>query len=199
MSAPWIVAFIALWATVLVFGLIVLGTLRRLAPLIERAEASLAAAQERAAPRALPVGESVPTFLAETVDGATFTDADLREARTVVLFLGASCSACGHLVRDVELGQPPDLGSRLVIVSDRIDEARRFARSPDVTVVFDLDRSLAEAFESEIVPHAFVVENGMVLASGRPNTWDGMRDLIGARKGGDHQPDIAAEVATSRR
>lgn len=199
MSTPWITAFIVLCGVVLLLGLIVLGTLRRLAPLIEQAEASLAAAAERAAPRALPAGASVPPFAAETLDGATFSELDLRGSRTVVLFVGAACAACERLVDALENGYAPHLDARLVTVTESAEEARRFARSAHVTVVVDEERSIAAAFESEIVPHAFVVDEGTVLTSGRPNDWDGVKALLmSTEKGGDHQADAAKKVLTSR-
>jgi peroxiredoxin len=198
-STPWIAAFCALTAIVVLLALIVLGTLRRLAPLFERAEASLAAAAASASPGALPTGAKVPPFAAASVDGANFTEFDLRRTRTVLLFLGASCPACERLVQGLENGDAPELDARLMAVSPNADEASRLARSMQVTVVVDNDRSVARAFESEIVPHAFVIEDGRVLASGRPNGWDEVEALLeDAEKGGDHRPELSAEAMSSK-
>lgn len=197
MTTPWILAFVALWATVVLLGLIVLGTLRRILPVIERAEARLAVATS-AGPGGLTEGASVPPFTVQSIDGETFTEFDLDDTRTVVLFIGTSCVACERLVDDLENGLAPDLGARLVVVSESAESARRLSGSADVTVLVDDDRSVAGAFESQIVPHVFVVEDGTVLASGRPNTWDGMRRLlVGAVEGGGRQSETAAAAAAS--
>jgi hypothetical protein len=197
MSAPWIAAFLALCGFVVLLGLIVLGTLRRIAPLLERAEAALATGPQRA-PGGLRSGARVPPFAGKVVDGSTFTEQDLLRRRAVVLFVGASCAACERLIIDLEAGRIPDLSSRLFVVSEYADEAERFAPSAEVTVVVDPQRSIAKAFESEVVPNAYVVEDGTILASGRPNDWEAIETLISTQEGGDLQPDLAAEALTSR-
>lgn len=196
MSAPWIATFTTLFGLVVLLGLIVLGMLRRLIPLMEQAEERLGEAL--ATPSALPAGSAIPPFEAKMVDGATFTDLDLRGPSTVVLFVGIKCGACRRFVEDLENGKAPALEERLIAVSDGEEDGHRLARSSDVLVVLDEDRSVARAFKSEIVPHVFVVEDGVVLANGRANDWSGIEQLLtGAKKGGGYLRDAAAETLQS--
>jgi hypothetical protein len=198
MSGPWIAAFVALWALVIVLAFLVLGTLRRMAPLLERTEARLAAATQRAEPSGLQPGAIVPAFEAEVFGGGRFTDADLHGARTILLFLGPSCQACERLVDDLDTGRVPELRARLVVVAHDADEAAGFAAG-GVTALVQDDRSLARVFESDRVPHAFVIaEGGTVLASGSPNDWEGVQNLLrDSEKGGGRESDIAAAVGAS--
>lgn len=195
MTAPWIAVVVALWAFVVVLGLIMLGTLRRIAPILERAEARVA---ETPSITGLPLGATVPSFAAEDVGGGAFTKADLLGATAAVLFLGSSCKACESFVRDLETGRAPDLRVRLVTVVADPDTARTLAQSREVVVVIDKERSLARAFESNIVPQTFVVdEHGRVRASGKPNDWDGVRHLLTIAEGGDSRTHVAAASVAS--
>lgn len=191
MSAAWITVVAVLWAFVIVLGSVVIGILRRIAPILERAEARGA---ETPSMTGLPIGSPVPVFAAQEVDGRAFTEAELGGSRTLVLFLGSSCQACDRFVFDLEAGATPDLSdTKLVVVSDA-DDAGAIAESAEVTVVLDVARSVADAFESNLVPQAFVVEDGKVAASGRPNDWDGLRNLLNDAKGGESRLDVAAAL-----
>lgn len=195
MTTPWIAVVVALWMFVVVLGLIMLGTLRRIAPILEQAEARLA---ETPSITGLPLGATVPSFAAREVGGGAFTDADLLGATAAVLFLGASCKACESFVRDLESGRAPDLGLRLVTVVADPATAHTLAQSREVVVVIDEERSLARAFESNIVPQTFVIdEHGRVRASGKPNDWEGVRHLLTIAEGGDSRTHVAAASVAS--
>jgi hypothetical protein len=180
----------ALWALVAVLGLIVVGMLKRIAPILERVEGSLSDAPSLVG---LAVGAAVPSFEAEEIGAGVFTETDLHGSTAAVLFIGVSCQACERFVRDLEAGIAPELGARLVaVVADR-EVAASFAPSPALTVVFDERRLMAQAFESYLVPQTFVVDgDGIVLARGRPNDWEGMRLLLAHAKGGENLRDTAA-------
>ena len=198
MTTPWIVAFVALSGLVVLLGLLVLGTLRQLTPLIERSQEIITSAARSMAIGGLAPGSSAPSFIAEEINGATFTEVDLLREPTIVVFLESGCEACEHLVEDLQHGRVPDLGVRLVVVSSDLAEARRLARSTEVTVLFDHERSVARAFQSAVSPQAFVVdEHGMVLASGTSNEWDELRRLVTIAKGGDRESDVAAAALSS--
>jgi hypothetical protein len=187
----WLAAFVALWVLVTFIGLVVLGTLRRVTPLIEAAEAAATSATT-ASLGGLLVGSRVPAFTAETVDRQVFTEMRLETGRSGVLFLSRSCDACERLADDLARGEvPPDLGVPLIVVSDEATSASEFSRSVDVTVLVDERRVVADAFDVRIVPRAFVVgERRLVLAAGRPNDWDGLRSLISTAEGGDRLADL---------
>jgi cytochrome oxidase Cu insertion factor (SCO1/SenC/PrrC family) len=123
-TTPWIITFVALWAIVILLALIVLGTLRRVIPLLESAEESLAAGRASLGPGGLPVGARVPPFTAHSIGGSPFTELDLRDTTTVALFIGTSCPACEQLVDDLENDLAPELNARLVVVSESAESAR---------------------------------------------------------------------------
>lgn len=198
MTTPWVVAFVVLWAFVVLLALLVLGSLRQVGSLLERAEAGLAAAARSLIRAGLAPGTKVPPFAAEIIDGSRFTEADLHGTRTVVLFLDSACQSCGQFVHDLTTGYVPSLDAQLVVVSDDRGEAARWA-AEGVTVLVQEDRSLAQIFESDRTPHAFVVdENGRVILRGTPNDWDLLRDLArSTEEGGGQEPKVPAAVAAS--
>lgn len=197
MTTPWIVAFIALAALVLLLGLVVLGLLRRITPILEESQELLSASSRRLTIGGLPPGATVPHFEAVEIGGGVFTDEDVRQ-QSVVLFLDDRCTACERLVADLEAGVIPDLRAHLVVVSSAREAANRLVRSDRVTVIVDDERSVARAFESAVSPQAFVVdEHGMALASGTPNTWDEMRQLVDEGRGGGRGSSVAAASVAS--
>jgi AhpC/TSA family len=183
-TLPWIVAFVALWAFALLCGLALLGVLRRALPLLELAERQLAsAAQNARRPIGLEVGATVPAFDAEEIGGGRFTDADLRLSPTAVLFLDASCEGCQRLFDDLAGGHVPEVGVRLVVVSNDPEEARSL-KNAGVPVLIQQDRSIAKLFEAEFTPQAFLVAtDGRVLASGLPNDWGQLQEIIARAEG----------------
>lgn len=199
MSGFWVVAFVALWALVLLLGFLVLGTLRLLTPLIERAEINVAAAAIDVSSGGLQPGEVVPAFSARQVDGKVFTEADLHGSASIVLFLSAACQSCERFIRDLRKGRVPELGARLVVVTDEQDQAREVSRSTEAVVLIQENRSIGRIFESRATPHAFVLDaSRRVLASGTPNDWSRLRHLVvRSEKGGGTDPDLAAAAVAS--
>ncbi len=192
MTAPWISAFAALWILVVVLGLLVLGTLRRIVPILERLESQTPAISADAAPRGLPRGRPVPEFEASQASGDRFGISDLRGSPSFVLFLSEECRACARFVRDLAKDRVPELGAKLVLVVDDATLALELARAEGVTVLVQQDREIAEVFDSNVHPHAFALDaGGVVLASGTPNDWMRLRRLReSAAKGGESKPDL---------
>lgn len=185
MTTPWIIAFAALWALVLMLAFLMLGTLRRLLPLLGLAEDRISESLRSMRRGGLPVGTSIPAFSVEKMHGGTLSEADLNGVTSAVLFLGANCPACERLSRDLSAGYVPDLGANLVVVSDNPDQARQFAGSVSVPVIADPAKSLATIFESDRTPHLFVTdERARVVAIGSPNDWDVVAKLLVRADGG---------------
>lgn len=197
MTAPWAAAFVALWMLVVVLGFLVVGTLRRLAPILERLESESPPISADAAPRGLPRGTPVPEFEAKQAGGAPFGASGLRGAPSFVLFLSEDCRACARFVRDLGKGRVPELGAQLVVVVDDAPLALELARADGVTVLVQRDRKIADIFESNVSPHAFALDaEGVVLASGTPNDWTRLRRLREpAPKGGGSEPDLAVAAS----
>jgi hypothetical protein len=198
MTMPWVVAFVALWLVVMLLGLLVLGTLRRLGPVVERSEELLSSAARTLTIGGLPPGATVTPFEAERGDGTAFTSDELLESATAVLFLEPDCSACEDLVNEVDRAHDFPLDVRVVIVSSDRGEAQRLAVQTDATVLVDDDHSIARIFQSVVSPQAFVLdEYGTVKASGTPNQWDELRRLVTtALKGGECAAEVAAANTT---
>jgi hypothetical protein len=101
MSWPWIVAFIALWVIVLVLAVIVLGMMRRMAPLLDRVE-RLASRQNLSPDHAgLPVGSEVPSFEVSDAAGKRLRFAQELPMPAVFLFLESGCPPCEDLVEEL--------------------------------------------------------------------------------------------------
>jgi hypothetical protein len=179
MSGPWVVAFVALWALVVMVALLVLGTLRRLTPILANVESMLAMAGTTARASGLDVGAFVPAFAAETTKGEILTDDDLAASPTVVLFVDASCRACDSIVAGLEAGRPVMPGIRLVVVGEQMGEGRQLTADPDVTVVqAGSALAMASAFASERTPEAFVIIDGRVAAKGLTSDLDQLLRLV---------------------
>lgn len=198
MTTPWIVAFVALAALVILVGLLLLGLLRRITPLLEESQELIGSASRRLTIGGLPPGATVPAFAAEEVGGGVFTQDDLRGEPSVVLFLDDGCAACEGLVADLRSGYAPVLGARLVVITSSRETAAQMNASARIRVIVD-EGSVAQAFESVVSPQAFVVdEHGLVRTSGTPNAWDELRQLVDSTKGGGHRLNVtAASVASS--
>lgn len=197
MTSAWIAAYAALAMLVVLLTVLVLGLIRRSALLIERVEARLAHADDTAIP-GLATGEVVPGFSARSVDGELVTNHDLDGSLSIVLFLSASCVACQKLNDDLVSGSAPQVGARLIVVTDDPHQARAFAETSHVEVLLRGDGAVARAFESSATPQAFVIdESRRVLASGTPNDWQQLRQLLPDDEGGDRLSDVAAAVVAS--
>jgi peroxiredoxin len=198
MTSAWIAAYAALALLVALLTVLVLGLIRRSALLIERVEARLAHADDTEI-GGLATGEVVPGFSARTVDGEVVTNHDLDGSLSIVLFLSASCVACRKLNDDLVSGSAPQLGARLVVVTDDPHQARAFAEASHVEVLLRGDGAVARAFESFATPQAFVLdESRRVLASGTPNEWEQLRQLLlEGQEGGGRRSDVAAAIVAS--
>lgn len=199
MSSAWIVAYGALALLVLLLGLLVLGLMRQIVPVLESTREVLSAAAQRVIIGGLAPGSTVASFVADATDGTRFTEDDLAEEASIVLFLENDCAACGRFVRDLASGNVPRLDARLIVVSNDRSAARQLDHSGVATVLVDEARLVAQAFESAVSPQAFVVDkHRRVLAVGMPTTWDELRALVEPAKGGDHELTLAAAAVASR-
>ncbi len=122
MSTAWAFAFALLWLLVILVGLIVAGTLRRINGVLEHTEARLRELPVAAGPGGVELGAPLPEFRAQRLQGGWATDGHVRGLPAVVLFLSADCPPCKLLARDVRRGRA--LGVPLYVVLNNADEAR---------------------------------------------------------------------------
>ncbi len=129
------------------------------------------------------IGESVPEFFVEDLDGKLITQRDLQGKKTLVAFWSLSCPHCTTMMKDLrewenEKGQnEPNL---MVFSDGEVEAHRNFnLRSP---VLIDKEYEIAEKLGMFGTPSAVLVnENGKIVsetATGAPNIWA----LIGKRK-----------------
>lgn len=198
MTTPWIAAFSALAVFALLVGLVVLGVMRQVMPLIDQAESALTQALGRLRLYGLPEGAAAPGFTAETAMGDVFTERDLYGRESVVIFVTSSCAACARLLQDLETAEGRRADIRLVAIVDQNDlDALRAAQAGGATVLVQRRGSMSRLFESDRTPHAYVLdEHAVIRASGTPDTWRAIEELVAAtRKGGEEELDLEASLS----
>jgi peroxiredoxin len=198
-SGAWIAAFLVLAVLVALLGLLVLGTLRRISLVLERAESHLAATSGAVGPGGLEPGSPLPRFEVATVEGATLTDADLRGKASIFVFVRRGCPACLPLIDQLKGGEAARLGLQLVAVAEEEALADELASAAGVTAIPQPDRSLASAFQTTATPHAFAITaSGLIAESGFPNSVEQLEVLAElVREGGDVSRERHSTVLTT--
>jgi peroxiredoxin len=173
-SGAWVVAFVVLWLVVLVEAVLLLGTLRRISPILEQAESRLLAPDALDfKPGGLPPGTPVPEFSVTGATGGQVTRDDLLGESTILLFLSSDCPPCRLLSTELaDLETAAQLGVRVVAVVDSEEKGGRFAErlTRSGIVIYQSDRELSSAFASSATPHAFGINaDGVVVGSGTPS------------------------------
>lgn len=173
MSTSWIVAVLALWTLVLLLAVLLLGTLRRLAPLLERAELAI----QRSRPGGLESGATVPDFEAVDADGERLTAVDLEQRRSIVLLVDRDCPPCKQLVGEIAAADPRVLEFELFAIYGERALHSGFPSVVGVRTLVQVDGSVSRAFQSISTPHVFALDGRRVVDSGTPNTIEGLRHL----------------------
>lgn len=184
MTGPWIALVVALTALVLVLGVVVLGLMRRVVPLLEAGEH-----RHRTTPAltGLAVGETVRPFQATRGDGVVIGSDRLLAKPRVFLFMSASCEPCRLLAADLRDRSEAAQGLRLVTVLQDEAESRALELPPGLEVLYQPDREVSEAFRNSGFPHAFAVDpGGVVVAAGGVRRVEDLKRLDDVLvKGGD--------------
>lgn len=115
MPVGWAVTVVVLCVSVVVLAVVVLGLLRQMVPLLERAAAAdrAGSASQSQGP---PVGRPVPDFTVSG-PGGEFTAGQLRGQPVVLLFLSVGCGPCEQLAAQIRGADLGGLTSQLVIVT----------------------------------------------------------------------------------
>ena len=143
-----------------------LGLLVLAVPLASAARdaADLAAHWRTIAPVA--VGEPVPEFVADDLDGESFTTADLRGRAHLLVFFTSWCGVCqaempkyGALHRDLAAQGFSVVGVNCDREGDQAAIARRYRDDHDLPFRVILDRgALARAFRLSVYPHLVLID-----------------------------------------
>jgi hypothetical protein len=185
-SPAWITAYVVLAALVLLLALLMLGTLRRVVPLLEKAEA---AAHARL-PTGLQRGSQVPQFVALASDGSPVDERDFGGA-AVLLFIGVGCPPCEALVDDIRTHGA--FAGRVLAVADDTEANRELLSGLPLEVAYQ-DGNVSAAFETSATPHAFAISDGVVVHVAVPQRAADLDALVRAAvEGGDRQakPEMA--------
>jgi AhpC/TSA family len=190
-SAPWVAAFAALWLVTLLNTALLLGGLRRIANVLERAEARLPG-EEPIFGKA--VGSAVDPFHLVDESGGDVPWGDFVRGPTILLFMSTGCVACTDLAERLHDVDEQVDGVPLVVVMDDSREARRELLPPALKVLYQRDGAATRALDNRATPQAYVLDpSGVVLSRRVPATLDDLRDLARfQRRGGDREGALEA-------
>jgi hypothetical protein len=190
MSLPWAVAFVALWALVVVLAVVVLGLLRRVAPILAQAEQALGRSAAGLDPGGLPPGEEVPPF--EVLDGAgeRLRPGDSLPLPAVFLFVEGGCGPCQSLMAEIQERAPAFAGTRLYVVPADPENGKYDAlRGRGITVLKQEGGQVSAAFRQTAFPHAFAVDGDRRVARSEiPGSVDQLKDLAREVGADGHTP-----------
>jgi hypothetical protein len=175
-TAPWIAAFVALWALALVTAFLVLGAMRRVSNALEGVEQRIHGQPTHGG---LPIGSMVPDFEAVSDDGNILSSQELMVRASVYLFLSAGCSPCQRIAK--ELQDAADLTSQwpLIVVHDTPEGVEIARRSHNARTLHDGSRSVFGAFAVDATPFAVAVDRaGIVVGTGIANSIDSLSELV---------------------
>jgi thiol-disulfide isomerase/thioredoxin len=188
MSGPWIAGFVALWIGFLTLAVILLGLLRRMSPILERAEAQLGMHGGKGSFGGAPVASAVAPFQLVDAGGRTALSRESVEEPTLLLFVAPGCGPCEQI-----LGGLDGVGHRYegvpfhVVVEEGEGEVEA---PPGVSLLYERGRSASTAFQTIATPHAFVVDHGgLVLDQRIPGSVDDLRRMALRQRGGGGPTD----------
>jgi hypothetical protein len=189
MTGWWLVAFVGLWAVVILVASAVVGVLLKVQPILEQA-ASRAIATNAGPQFGRNTGEVVPAFEARDRNGKGIgSRVLLSKGASLFLFVGPNCSPCVHLVSDM-IRDGWDSALELVLVSPDADSARVWLRSipTNVSAIFEGTREVSQAFATDVTPNAILLgSNGIVIAQSIPASWSALQSWAAAAPGGARQ------------
>lgn len=154
----------ALWAVVITQGVLLaglvalhLGLLRRISPILERAEATIASREDPAAGFGLRVGQQVPPFVVLDHGGRIVVSADLLEGPTLVLFLSRHCEPCQDLAQELATTSWK-AQLRLVVIQADPEGIGLDVGGQVVSYLQTEDLAASQAFGADATPLAFLVD-----------------------------------------
>lgn len=170
MTAPWIVALVALWLLVVVVATGLLGVVR----LVGTSGFAGASRLVDAAGGIRP-GEEPGAFTAAGVDGGPFTARSLCHGRHAVLFAQLGCPPCHRILDEIAGCEPGTLGAQVVVVVDGGQPLAAGHLSSGATFVVDRHAAMARAFDVRAAPVTFLVVDGRVTRAVIPS---GLPDVL---------------------
>ncbi|MGH2449397.1 MAG: TlpA family protein disulfide reductase [Chloroflexota bacterium] len=180
MTAPWVAAFVALTAVVVLQGALVVGLLRRLDSVLDRLERS--SGPTSPVDSGLLPGRSVPDFALRGPAGQDVRSRELwANGPAILLLAGSGCAACERLIDELTRQAWGIDQVHLVVAGDR-DLGHRgggdLRLRDDLSALQQIDGSANTALESVVSPHAFLVDReGIVRDRLIPGSVDDLREM----------------------
>jgi thiol-disulfide isomerase/thioredoxin len=188
MSGPWIAGFVALWIGFLALATIVLGLLRRMSPIVERAEAQLGVHGGRGGFGGAPVASAVAPFQLVDSSGRTALSRESVEEPTLLLFVAPGCQPCEQILHGLD-----GVGERYEGVPFHVvvEEGEGGVEAPPgVSLLYERGHAASAAFQTIVTPHAFVVDHGgLVLDQRIPGSAEDLRQMALRQRGGGEPAD----------
>lgn len=191
MSAWWIAAFVSLWMVVTAVAVIVLGFLRRVTAVLERAELAVTSGQINLG--AARAGMQIEPFHVFDAAGRNVGSDELFASSAAYVLLHSGCEPCRHLLG--RLGGLAHSVVPIIAILDDTPAARELVLPPQVMTFFERDGSVAAAFRSGGTPQAFAVaEGGVIVDTLIPAAAADLERLIRALQKGGDAPPMRSEV-----
>lgn len=196
MTVPWIAAFVALWAVVILALLILLGLLRRVSITLEKAPTSdFAQVEMQSLVRGLPIGASAPVTVEVTSRSGMQVSLVALGQWNLVVLISVACSHCKSLAAEMaDIGFAAE-GVRTVVVIEDTEAGHDMVAGIADLVVFQTDEAVGHAFETTATPYAFLIDpSGVIRARSHPNNVAALHSLVAAAHASNGADGLSSEM-----
>ncbi len=163
------VSIIALWATVLLLGFLVLGALRALGLVNWRLDQLELTRPSRLGRDGLKAGKKAPDFTLPCAAGGEASLHDFAGRKVLLVFTQSGCGPCHDMAPEFNRVQAKGEHQVLVVNNGEPDESREWAAEIQARfpVLMQEKFSVAKRYEIFATPFAFLIdEHGMITSSG---------------------------------
>ncbi len=182
MPTGWAVAIVVLWVAVIALAVVILGILRQITPVLERASAhsgGLGPGQQGP-----PVGDPLPRFSARDTAGDVVDEQSLRGQPSLLLFLSTGCGPCEQLAAEIRRSDLGELARQLIIIT-RPDGPRVLGIPEGLRVVTEESDEVTGPLAVIGLPFAVAVDAGGIVKGAQvPNTVAHLDHLAGLIQAG---------------
>lgn len=178
MPAAWAITVVVLCVAVVALAVVMLGLVRQITPVLERA-AEGAAAPDHHRMFGPAIGTTLPYFTAQG-DGGEVTAEQLRGHPVVLLFLTKGCGPCKDLAEEMSRVGLDGLASNLVIVTSP-GGPQELGIPAGLRILTEQDKEVSGPLSVVGTPFAIAVDpEGIVRAATVPNTMGQLQELAAA-------------------
>lgn len=176
MPIGWAITVVVLCMAVVALAIVVLGLLRQVTPVLERAAAGATGPDHHMLGPA--IGSVLPHFAARG-DGGEVTDEQLRGHPAVLLFLTAGCGPCKSLAEEMSRADLSGLAGKMVVITGP-DGPRDLGIPEGLRILTELNKEVSGPLSVVGTPFAIAVDpDGIIRGALVPNTMSQLDDLVG--------------------